>query len=1130
MRNILLILFAASCLSAQTEIGQLAGSITDASNLAVPSAAIAAKNIATGTVHATTSNASGSYFLAGLLPGVYDVTVEAKGFGKSVKRVEVTVGAKLSLDFRVEVGKEVVVVEVRGESGVAVNTETQTISQVIDSRQMTELPSLNRNPYDFVHTSGNVSDAGGNGAAGRGVGAVINGQRSSSTNILLDGVPNNDEFGAGVGQAVPIDSIQELSLSTSSFTAEFGRATGGIVNVATRSGTNTYHGTLYEFNRVSDMASGGFFNNANGLPVAVFTRNQFGYSVGGPVLPKLKNKLFFFQNTEWIRVRSLGNNIVWVPTPQLLAAADTATSDFFKAYGTRRPGLTSLGAFSRTQLIALDFDPCLGSTNRGACKSLSSSMPMFERATYSAPSDSGAGTPQNTYLLVGRLDYNWTDRTQVYFRYGLQSEAAAVGSNANSPYAGYDTANFQYNNSAALSMVHTINEHFVSQSKLSFNRFNSTQPLGTAPVGPTLYLGSGLSPGAFLGSQVAMPGYLPFSPGAALPFGGPQNFLQLNQDLTWTKGSHTLRFGGQVENLRDNRTFGAYENAVASFGPSFGKAMDNLVNGLEYQLQVAINPQGKFPGQTVKLPVGPPNFSRSNRYDEWAAYAQDAWKVTRHLTVNLGLRYEYFGVQHNANSALDSNFYPGSGSFFQGITSGVASPVSQSKIGGLWNPDYKNFGPRLGFAWDVFGNGSTSLRGGWGIGYERNFGNVTYNVIQNPPNYAVISVQAGANFPTIPVSTSNYGPLAGSSGSVPLPATSLRAVNNNIRTARAQIYNLVLEREILHGLLVALEYSGSKGAHLYDIANVNEFGTGNVYGGIPCTPGKTLGDFNNCIAALNTQYSNINYRSDGASSRYNSLNTRVEVRNIHLHGHPSGLTLRANYTWAHAMDDLSTTFSETANSFNLGYLNPFDPNQDYGNADFDIRHRLVISGIWDVPFAKHITGPAKFLLDGWSVAPIFVAQTGAPFSIYDCTLAVNACMRMQENAQMVSRTGAGASKPTGLPDDYNYMDLTAALPLAGTYVNPVVNFSDFGPFPANMTTRNYFRAPGQWNIDLGIHKDTKFGPEGRYDVQFRGELYNMVNHANLFAQQGNADVAEVSYVAAFKDGRRQVQFALKLVF
>jgi outer membrane receptor protein involved in Fe transport len=1129
MRKILLVLLT-GCLAAmllptgalaQTEIGQLTGNVTDQSKAAVPNAAITAKNTATGTVHAGTTNNSGSYLLAGLLPGIYDVSVEAKGFGKNVKRVEITVGAKMSLDFQLEVGKEVVVVEVRGESGVAVNTETQTISQVIDTKQMVELPSLNRNPYDFVATSGNVSNGGGNGSAGRGVGLTINGARSSGTNLLLDGVPNNDEFGAGVGQSVPLDSIQEMSLMSNNFTAEFGRATGGIVNVSTKNGTNVYHGSLYEFNRVSALATGSFYDNANAVREGVFTRNQFGYSVGGPVLPKLKDKLFFFQSTEWTRVRSAASDIVWVPDASLIGASAAATQQFFSAYGALRPSLSVLGKYTRNQLVGLGFDPCSGSATGGACKSANANLPFFDRVTYSVPSDSGAGTPQNTYYLVGRLDYNWSDKTQLYFRYGLQSEADQAGSVSNSPYAGYDTGNFQYNNSAVLSGVHTFSPRFVSQSKVSFNRFNNVQPLGTAPVGPTLYLGSGAAAGKILGNDVGLPGYLPFSPGSAIPFGGPQNFLQFNEDLTFTKGSHTFRFGGQFENLRDNRTFGAYFNAVAALGSSFGKGMDNFFLGQEYNLQVGINPQGKFPGGTVTLPVGPPNFSRSNRYEEWAAYAQDAWKVNRRLTINLGLRYEYFGVQHNANPALDSNMVLGSGSnIYQQIAAATVQIANQSPAGGLWSPDYKNFAPRVGFAYDVFGDGKTSLRGGYGIGYERNFGNVTFNVIQNPPNYAVISVIAPGDFPVLPLSSSNYGPLSGSTGSKVLPATSLRAVDQNIPTAYSQFWSLVLEREVKRGLLVALEYNGSKGTDLYDISNINRYGSAEAYLGKACPSGF-------CLDRMNTQYSNINFRGAAASSRYNALNTRVEVRNIHN----SGLTLRANYTWSHAMDDLSTTFSETSNSFNLGYLDPFNPMQDWGNAEFDIRQRLVISGAWDIPFAKNLKGPAKFMLDGWSLVPIFTAQTGTPFSIFDCTNAATVCMRMQETGN-VSRTGVGASKPTGLPDDYNYIDLTPAAALAGVYANAKMGLSDFGPWPANMTTRDYFVGPGSWNMDMGIHKNTRFGSEGKYTVQFRAEFYNMFNHANLntLNGSGNADVSSVSYISAERDGRRQIQLALKFLF
>ena len=218
--------------------------------------------------------------------------------------------------------------------------------------------------------------------------------------------------------------------------------------------------------------------------------------------------------------------------------------------------------------------------------------------------------------------------------------------------------------------------------------------------------------------------------------------------------------------MRDNRMFGAYKEAVETLGTSKGKAFDNLINGQLYSFNAAVNPQGKFPGGTLTLPVGPPDFTRSNRYNEAALYAQDTWKISKNITLNLGLRYEYYGTQHNKHGQLDSNYYLGSGSTIQQqIAAGSVQIGSNSPVGGLWVPGSKNFAPRIGIAWDVKGDGKTSLRAGWGMGYERNFGNVTFNVIQNPPAYAVLGLTAGVDLPTIPISVSNAGPLAGSTRS-----------------------------------------------------------------------------------------------------------------------------------------------------------------------------------------------------------------------------------------------------------------------------------------------------------------------------------------------------------------------------
>jgi Carboxypeptidase regulatory-like domain/TonB-dependent Receptor Plug Domain len=321
--------FAFVCLSissvfAQSETGSITGTVTDPSGAAVANAKVTVTNAATTAVRNTTSGTSGVYSVTNLQPAPYLVKVEAPGFKTSQIPVTVTVGTREGLDVKLQVGDTSTVIEV-AESAVTVNTESQTLSQAINSKQIVELPTLSRSPYALVATVGNVS---GNTPDGRGAGVAINGQRASSTNIMLDGTANNDEFGAGIGQNVPLDSVQEFTVLTNNFTAEFGRASGGIVNVVTKSGTNELHGTAYEFNRLSKLASNDFDSNANGLPKAVFTRNQFGYSAGGAAV---KNKIFFFSSTEWTRVRSTANKIGFVPTADLLATANWTRKSPFLA-------------------------------------------------------------------------------------------------------------------------------------------------------------------------------------------------------------------------------------------------------------------------------------------------------------------------------------------------------------------------------------------------------------------------------------------------------------------------------------------------------------------------------------------------------------------------------------------------------------------------------------------------------------------------------------------------------------------------------------------------------------------------------------------------------------------------------
>jgi hypothetical protein len=1101
---------------AQTETAQIVATVLDESGGVIPNASVTVSDAATNTTR-TTSSSSGTFVVPNLNAGRYEVSVSAPGFQTVKQFVTLSPGAKVNVPFKLPVGVQTQVVEVQ-EEATTVNVETQTVGQTISGQEVLNIPTITRNPYDLVTTVGNISTGDPTGPT-RGVGVSMNGLRSTSVNILLDGVPNVNKFDTTVAIRTPLDSVGEFTVLTNNFTAEFGRAAAGVVNVDTKRGTNDIHGTAYEFNRVSSLASNNFDNNARGIDKGIFTRNQFGFSAGGAVI---KDKLFVFANPEWIRVRSQQIVNMVIPTPQLIAASALPTQDFFNTRGKLKSGVIPVQTFTYGQAEC-------PKTPTNCPGPVPVSLPAYQNVAYSVPADSGGGDPQNTFMFAGRVDYNLTDKTQIYFRYARFDADFFAGTLTNSPYIGFDTGEAQLKNAYALSGTHVFSPTVVSQTKLSFNRIGDSQPLSTAPIGPTLYttLGSTSSIG---GVNVGYPGYSPSTPGNAIPFGGPQNFIQLNQDVTKIWGKHNIRFGGLFTYLQDNRTFGAYENAVQALGTNLATSINNLIAGQAHDFQAAIYPQGKFPcisgvvtpTCTLNLPVGPPNFSRSYLYHEAGLYVQDSWKVKTRFTVNIGLRWEYFGPQGNRNKNLDSNFFLGQGANIQ-IQSGngkvLTSTDPANPAGGLWHKDWTDFAPRIGFAWDVFGDGKTAFRGGYGIGYEPNFGNVTFNVIQNPPNYGVVALTAGSDVPSIPITTNNSGPLAGSSGTKPLGPVTLRAVDPNISTAYAHLWSAVLEHQFADGLLAALEYSGSKGVNLNSIDRLNIPGSQLLYGGSGAT-----------TARINPQYSYINFRTNGAFSRYGGLNTRVEMRNFHR----QGLTLRMNYTWSHAIDNLSNTFSETTTGAgNLGFLDPLHPNIDSGSADFDVRHRVTLAAIWDIPY-KSQNKIVNQIAGGWSIIPNFTARTGTPFSVWDCTNAAYVfCPRVMYDQKF---SAVYTDKPTGKPNEFTYMGIGTP---DSTYVNPVVGVADFGPFPSTMTGRNVFVGPGVWNLDFSIHKT--FVINERFKLELRGEAFNVFNHSNLYVVNSNTDVSATSAITATRGIRddnnqinvienRNLQLALKLIF
>jgi hypothetical protein len=1205
--------------TAQVDLGQISGTVVDQSGAVVAGATVTVKNLATNTTRSTVSSATGAYLIPGVEPGTYQITIGTGSFKPFNAKAEVTVGGHVTVDAKLSVSTATTEIEVIAEGGAQVNTQTQELSQVVDTQQLAELPSLTRNPYDFVTLSGNVSSGDNTGNSmntgqnltNRGVGFAINGQRESGTEILLDGVENVAIFGVSIGQDVPVDAVQEYSVITNNFSAEYGRASGGVVNLTTKAGTNSIHGSAWEFNRLAAYTANTYADDATGVPKGQYTRNQFGFAAGGPIV---KNKIFIFESTEWTRVRSAASESEEIFDPSFIALMPANIQAYYTTYGQttlKSSGVAStvgdlvknctFGSESTTTCIPVPFPSVNGAT------ALPASQPVFDTVNFQVPFDAGGGTPENQYTLIGRLDYNPTDKTQMYFRGGRESENQFLGSAAYSAYPQYDVGSTFLNQSYLYSLSHTFSPSVFLGAKVSYTRYNNNTSFDTALTEtPNLMFVSPTD--VATGGTIQMPGLENFSePGeGGVPVGGPQNTIQAEPDLSWTKGKHSWHFGGLYTYIQLDYAYGAYAQAVEQLGPNFAGSMQDMVNADPctsstptadcnpgwvvggtpsgyinggnpngaslISFQTRVNPQGQLPcpadtsytdgnfgtpttgpSCAIQTPVSPASYGRSYRYNDWAIYGGDSYKATPQLTLNYGVRWEHFGVQHDNKPLEDSNFYFGSGTGLeQQVRSGGVQIADKSAAGGFWKPRWGSVGPRVGFAYDVFGNGRDSIRGGYGISYERNFGNVTYNASFNPPASAVISDSCGTGNASCvaTVTNENLGPLGEATGTNYLPPVELRHMDQNIEVAQTQFWSLALQHQLMAGTVVELAYSGAVGRHLYDLANVNQQGAGQYYLGDPMyedpvnCAGSGTTDLNtgvfSCLTRPNAQFTNVNMRGSAAGSSYNALNVRFQTQNLHQ----SGLSISANYTWSHALDELSSTFGDSLQGGSgyvgsLGYTSLADPRLDWGSADFDVRQRLSLAPIWDTPWFKHSgSGIEKEVLGGWGLAGIYTARTGVPFTVYDYTFdqTYYTVPRLEPATPFTSYHVA--KNPTVMgPNLFNGLNVPNSK-MTAPYSSEL-GISDFGPFPTDMMRRNSLRGPGGWYFDAALHKT--FPVTERVAMEFGADGIDVLNHHNYYVNTTtlggpggyvNEERGGLGTTATGgnHDERRYGQFSLKAIF
>ncbi len=1197
---------------AQLETGQISGTVLDQTEAAVPGATIAVRNTGTNSVRNTVSSSTGAFQVTGLAPATYAVTITSASFRPFNATVEVTVGGHVNLDAKLSVNATVTEVQVVGEGGAQVNTQTQELSQIVDSEQLAALPSLTRNPYDFVSISGNVSSGdnttnssnSGQNLTNRGVGYAINGQRESGTEILLDGAENVSIFSVAVGEDIPMDSVQEYSVLTNNYSAEYGRASGGVVNVTTKAGTNQIHGSAWGYNRLSAYTANTYANDAANFaagpcggptsanpcpdPKGTYTRNQFGYAAGGPII---KDKLFIFESTEWTRVRSAATESEEIFDPGFIAMLPANIQAYYKTYGQ-----TTLKSAGTAATVGDIVNTCqFGSTSTTACvnptafplvngtTAIPTTQAVFDTVNFSAPFDAGGGIPENAYDLVGRVDFNPTDKTQMFFRGARENENQFVGSDFYSAYPQFDAGTAYANQSYLFSLSHTFSPSVFLSAKASYTRFSDINSFDAKLTDtPNLMFVSPTDP--VTGGEIQMPGLQNYSePGAGgLPYGGPQNTIQYEPDLSWTKGKHSMRFGWLGTYIQMNVAYGAYAQAVEQLGADFSDSMGDMVNSAGdangatlISFQARVDPQGKLPCAVdiygnepspvpssclVQPPLQSASYARSYRYKDWSTYAQDSYKLTPKLNLDFGIRYEHYGVQHNNNQALDSNFYFGSGNGVEEQTaSGGVFTTQNSPIGAFWKPRWGTIAPRVGFAYDLFGNGRDSIRGGYGVSYERNFGNVTFNASFNPPASAVISdtCAAGDASCAYAVTNQDLGPLGVAGAAAAMPPVELRHLDQNIQVAQTQFWSFAVEHQLTHGTVIEVSYGGAKGDHLYDLANVNQAGAAQIYLGQPLVEGPQCANSgyvdnntgaDSCLTRPTQQYTNINMRGSAAGSAYNALNVKFQTQNLHS----TGLSVVGNYTWSRSRDDLSSTFGDSLQGGSgyvgsLGYTSLEDPKLDWGPSDFDQPQRIALAPIWETPWFKHGTSIEREAFGGWNISGIFTARAGVPFSVYDEQNegTYYTVPRLTPGTQLSSDNVSKSPKAVG-PNLFNGLNIP--LPAGSVPLNSELGISDFGPFPANMMHRNELRGPGGWNADAAVQKD--FPITERVGLQFRAEGFDFLNHHDYFvntttlAYSGSVSSPASSplFVNELKGGlgslaeggnhdeRRFGQFALKVTF
>ncbi len=1096
IRIILLVACGASLMVGQNVTGAIEGVIKDASGAVVPNATVVATNVGTNAAYSGTANDQGAYAIRSLPVGVYNLTASVAGFKKyDALGIRVQVNETSRVDLALQIGATSESVDVEA-TAVHVDTESPVLKTVIDQQRVEDLPLNGRDPVQLTRLvagvglyngSGVTSGTSYPGSGGTGVVPIsINGGRGNTTNYILDGGQNNDHYNNAPNPMPDPDALQEFSVQTNNFSAEYGRNLGGVVNAVTKSGTNSLHGVAFGYLRNAALNAVNFFAPVNPADPSTklndgLKRSQFGATLGGPVVfPKLyngRNKTFFFFSYQGTLIRqrpSAGFTTV-------MGAAER--NGDFSAVATPLVNPFGGGFYPNNQIPASQINPV-------AKGLLACCVPL---PTIASPV-AGLGqivtttlTNLNDNQYLGKIDQQIGNSNRLSGRIFV-SHASEPSELVQSNYFDSVVGAWWQNTSVVVDDTHVFGPTVLNTALFEYNRTNNfNQPI--YPQSTVKSLGSNISEDqGHPEVDVNITGL------SQIDTGDTNGFLrqeyQALDTVHWTKGRHQITLGGEY-----GRGLGGILNnyqgeGVFSFTPTSGftgyAPADFLVGKFASMLQAV----GEF---------------KDTRFTIFDLFFNDSIAMSRRFKLDLGLRWEPFFPYTDTLGKL-AIWAPGQQSTrFVNAPVGLLFPGDPGVPAGGYATRWKDFAPRVGFAWDMTGNGKTSLRGGYGIFYDR-------------PNTLTTNAQTdqapfGTTVTTLGNNTNNFSePWAGFPGGNPLPMVGFSAVGTsalnpgknanfvipdqpflyaqNSRNPYLDSWNLTLERELWGGWLARIAYAGSKGTALVSVRDINSA----IY-----VPGATTASTN--LRRPNQLYAAIPLSEPVGNSSYNSLQITAQKR------FSKGFSVLSSFTWAKSIDDVQGSANK-GNGVNV--TDPFNHRLDRGPSDFDLPVVFNFSGLWSIP-GRFNNAPARFLLSGWNVSSIINIQSGFPFTI--ASGVDNA--RSGEGGQHADLTGVnpslGAQSENAMLNQY--------LNRLAFVQNALGTYGDIG--------RNTFFGPERAGWDSGLHKD--FPITERVKAQFRFEVFNTLNHANFGLPNGTITSANFLRITSAGDPRI-LQLALRFLW